>query len=1442
MSEDINRSIRIYLNTTDANKKYDELTASTERLTQKLNDLQREGKANGVEFNKVKSQLDSNIKQQGLYEAKIKETTRVLKNLSGATRDELNAQSKYLRQELGKSIKGTEKYTSTLEQLRRVEAQRTIVMNDMNGAMTKQESGFSRLANRINKYGTTIMGAAAALTGISLTLRKSAQDAAHMDDVYSDVMKTTGLTKDEVLDLNESLKAMDTRTSRENLNNLARDAGKLGISGKENLLKFVEGANQIKVALGEDLGEDAIQNIGKMAEVYAKSTDILAGKDLKERMLAVGSAVNEIGATSSANEPYLVEFAARLGGVATQAGISMDAILGYGSALDQDMQAVEMSATALQNFIMKLMGDPAKFARLAGLEVSSFTKLLSTDANAAIKQVLAALNQKGGFQALIPIFKDMGLDGARAVGVLSSMASSIDKVEAAQVIANKAMTEGVSITKEYDTKNNNLQAQLEKAQKAFMDASEALGNSLSPMLLKSTKATTYLVKGLSELGPWLSENKGLIITLAVAWGVYALALTKSTVATKVSELASKANVAWKATEKTVVLAASVAYNTLTGNTTRAAAAQKMLKATMAETPWGAILVAVTAIGVGIYKWATYETELEKSLRKTNAQIAKETTEAERLFSAAKNAAIGSKDRAKYIGIINEKYGEYLPKLLNEKTTTEELSRALTSVNIGLQNKIALQMRDAAIEEQITKSTEKQAELVGSIRKNLEQQLGGNKELVSDYMSQLTDIIKNTSDETYVATLQDFYKKTKLKTAPLDMFSVPLANLVTAFKKSNVAMKQEIAKIEQEFDPLISKTNQIKQEITDDTSSVETKKATSSSGSVDAGYDKASEEKKAYEKLLNDQKLLYDNYKSDERKKLNANLITTEQYNLNLAKLDVELYEKKGKLLESFKPQFAENQQWIKQLSQETADDQIGADENLQLKQIELLKQKRDKTIEERDKELALLRDKAKDDYAHGRLTEEEYNQELARITFLSLTTRLDAHQQYQTDIKEQVKSGTKIQVEALKEAELATAESLKNMTQAELDALIEKRKLLAQYQTTTLADRMAEELRLVKAKLGQTEAYEIAKKAIEEKYANERYQMAASIGLASLLDQYANEMAALEKHLAEMGATEKEAEQARANVKLKYAQQFADQIAQIANAGSAFTQALQSSETANLDAEYEKRLSALTKSYNAGIISQEDYNNQKTQLDYEQKVDALEIEKKYADANFAMQAASVTVSMAQGIMAAWASSMMLGPVAGPIAAGILTALLVGTGIAQIAQANAEREKIKAMTIEAPASSSSSGSVSRVALPQAKEGRYNVIGADDGKAYDNVEYVGPAKTGIIHTPTLVGEAGSELIVDHPTLSNIRMNAPWILEEIQRARTPQRAKGNYSGISDVSAASSADSINLQLILAELRMTIDQLVATLDNGIEAPIVITELEKKMLLMEKSKNKGRKS
>ena len=506
-------------------------------------------------------------------------------DLTAMTMRELQDKSKMLSMQLRNLTPGSAKYQQFDAELKQVNAR----MKELRGTAAQTQSGLGNLANGFNKYFAMTTAFIAGITGASLAFRKLAEDVAHMDDVYSDVMKTTNLNKDQVLELNESFKKMDTRTSRESLNMLARDAGKLGLEGSKNILDFVDAGNQINVALGEDLGQDAIKSIGKMVGVFARSTKELQGIGLKEQMLAVGSAINSLGAASSADESYLVAFAGRLGGVAKQAGISMDAILGFGSALDQDMQQVEMAATALQNFIMKLMADPAKFAKLAGLEVKGFTKLLNEDANAAIKQVLRAMNEKGGFQALIPMFQDMGLEGARAVGVLSSMAGSIDKVDEAQKLANKSMAEGTSVSKEYNIKNENLAAKLDKAKKAFQETALELGERLNPILLKSVHGTTYLIKALVELPKWLKENKWSIIALAITWGAYAIAVNASVIADKLK-------IFW--TDKVVF-------------------SVKSLSTAIKANPWGLIVTGVILAIGWLNKYLNTQQDVNKEQKKFN---------------------------------------------------------------------------------------------------------------------------------------------------------------------------------------------------------------------------------------------------------------------------------------------------------------------------------------------------------------------------------------------------------------------------------------------------------------------------------------------------------------------------------------------------------------------------------------------------------------------------------------------------------------------------------------------------------------------------------------------------------------------------------------------------------------------------------------------------------
>lgn len=449
---------------------------------------------------------------------------------AATTISEVRAEMQRLVNQQAKMKIGSEEYIASAKRIRSL---RTILEEHKRQQqdIRKNWLSLSNMSDTFNKYFGMIAAGIASITGMMMGFRKLSENVAKMDDIYADVEKTTNLTKEEVKELNEEFKKMDTRTSREQLNKLAADAGKLGISGKKDLLDFVDAGNQIDVALGEDLGEGAIKNIGKITQVYKASTKELESLDLKGQMLSVGSAINELGQSSTASEAYLVDFAQRLGGVASQAGISIQNILGYASALDQSGQKVEMSATALQNFIMKLMADPAKFARLAGQNVKEFTNLLQTDTNAAILKVLGALNNKGGFQALIPIFEEMGLDGARAVGVLSALATNINTVQEAQEVSNRGFAEATSITDEYSKKNTNLQAQLEKARKEFNEQALILGEKLNPMLLKSTNGFTYLVKAMIKAPEFFKENRTLITALTGALVTYVAASANSAIQT-----------------------------------------------------------------------------------------------------------------------------------------------------------------------------------------------------------------------------------------------------------------------------------------------------------------------------------------------------------------------------------------------------------------------------------------------------------------------------------------------------------------------------------------------------------------------------------------------------------------------------------------------------------------------------------------------------------------------------------------------------------------------------------------------------------------------------------------------------------------------------------------------------------------------------------------------
>lgn len=891
MATDLNRSIKIYIDNSDAMANAQKLETRITSLREELKRLSAEGKKDSKDYISQEKAVNKLEKTYGQYQAKIRETERVLKNLSGATYKELLSTKKAIQRELKNETRDTEQYRQKIQALNAVQKELNVAQKEMTGRMGSQGTIVSRAAAGFNKYFGMMTAGIASLTGLSFTLRRLSQDAAAFDDIYADVMKTTAMTKEEVLDLNEEFKRMDTRTSREQLNMLARDAGKLGLSTKQDILDFVDAANQIQVALGEDLGDGAIREVGKMADVFARSTKELDGLSLKEKMLAIGSAINTIGASSSANEDYLVQFAGRLGGVATQAGIGIDKIIGFASALDQDMQQVEMSATALQQFIIKLMGEPAKFAEIAGLEVQSFTTLLKTDANEAIKTVLRALNEKGGFQQLIPYFEGMGLSGTRAVGVLSAMAGSIDKIDESQKVANASMVEAVSLTDEYRIKNNNANAELEKRRKAFKDSAEELGKRLNPALLKSTNIATYIVKLLPGVLNFLEKYGRYLVYLVTAYAAYNVA-TRVAVAweTKLKVAFSMSNILLKAKLGLLnaVKIASLAYNAvtalLTGNLGRARAAWKALNAAMATNPVGLIAVAVTAAIAGIVKlvqWITRASNATKAIKEAtkqyNYELASETREANALFEALKKANPESSTHLQIRKDIVSRYGKYLQGLVDEQGNITNVGEAIKAVNNGLREQIALKIKNQAADQIMTDTLNTQTEITDKVMKRIGKQV--SSEVVR---SSIRETINRTISEftsgggTDYAGLQRDLLQDIQQTYGVDaykgVFNVKnlVSDLVNEVKNSSDA----ITEVDQKFSGMISKYTNVSSVL-------------ENPGSPDTtppDDDKNKDKLSALEKYIAREKALI-------QQKYIDGLISAEQYNRELELLELERLRK-----------------------------------------------------------------------------------------------------------------------------------------------------------------------------------------------------------------------------------------------------------------------------------------------------------------------------------------------------------------------------------------------------------------------------------------------------------------------------------------------------------------------------------------------------------------------
>lgn len=651
----------------------------------------------------------------------IKETKRqmqlvnnTMSNLKTSSIRDLEYSIKALNQQMQGMERGTEQFKQMERQAKQLKAE----LQAVRAEGVAQESWIKRSADWFNRMQGIALGAVAAISGITFTVKKCVEEYAKMDDEMTNVRKYTGQAADEVERMNEDFKKMDTRTPRQKLNQLAEDAGRLGITSTAAVEDFVDGADKINVALGDDLGDKAVSQIGKLAQMFGEDKT----KGLRGAMLATGSAVNELAQNSSASAGYLVDFTARVAGVGKQAGFTQAQIMGLASVLDQNMQQDETAATAVQNLLAKMFQDSAKFAKIAGLNVKEFSNTLKEDANGALLQFLAAMRAKGGFADLASMFEEMKMDGSRATGVLTVLADKLDDIKTAQNLANEAYSEGTSVLNEFETQNESVQAQLDKASKKFLDLSIELGQKLYPAARYCISAASLGVRTLSTLVDFVKDYWRILVVLTAAIVTY-------TAVSKAKLIADKAQMAWlnimilreKAHLVLVGLKTSalktmaIVQMALTREIKLTTAAQMLWNKVLLANPITAVIAVVAGLTAAIVTLSKETSTAEQAQRDyndavtdANKQAAEEEAAIMRLVSAIQSNTSAESDRKAALEELNGKLmREHLGNITEEAVRTGQATRQIQSYIDMMKKKIVIDGLQKKLAESIAKQAEQE---------------------------------------------------------------------------------------------------------------------------------------------------------------------------------------------------------------------------------------------------------------------------------------------------------------------------------------------------------------------------------------------------------------------------------------------------------------------------------------------------------------------------------------------------------------------------------------------------------------------------------------------------------------------------------------------------------------------------------------------------------------
>lgn len=699
----------------------------------------------------------------------------------------IDLEMKRLQRDIKDMTRGSEEYNRTMQKIQHLKGILREHRNEIRGvhAETKKSTlSVGKLVDGFNRFGGIIVTVIGFLTGVTLALRSFRDERNKLEESQAGLEALTGLDDDSIAWLTRQAKQLSTTMTEEGLRvrqsaseildayMLVGSAKPELLGNKEALAAVTEEAMRLQAAAKDIKLSEAVDALTLSLNQYGAAAD-QAGRFAN--VLAAGS---KEGAANIASQARTIRNA---GVAAASANVSIEQTVGLIETLAEKGIKDEVAGTGLKKFFLVLQtGADETNPKIVGL-------------NQALDN-LAAKNM--GAKAIKDMFGEEGYN------VASVIMQDIDKVK--QYTA--AVTDTNIAYEQAAINSNTAAAALDQARNKMKLAAIELGEKLNPAFTVSTNLATNLLKVLPDLIDWLQKYAMTFVTMLAPVVAYTAAIKVATLwqtrlkdAKLLDVAASKLQNMWNKTLRNSTLLLAAAKNLLTGRITTATKAWRLFSTAIKANPVGLLVSLITAAAGAVYLLATRSSEYTKNLKEMYGEMTNEQVALDGLFSALKRTTEGSQDRRDIIQQINDKYGTYLPNLLTEKSSLDDINDAYKRINDTIVSQIALKYKNEEIGKITAEAAKTQVDAVEEMRTDLVKSLGSN-----ELATMAINDVKQITNEFYSAGMKwhdafgQAWHTIKAKYLGSNSIANGFSSDMEDFIRSVYNMNSELSKVESKY--------------------------------------------------------------------------------------------------------------------------------------------------------------------------------------------------------------------------------------------------------------------------------------------------------------------------------------------------------------------------------------------------------------------------------------------------------------------------------------------------------------------------------------------------------------------------------------------------------------------------------------------------------------------